>query len=36
MTVARLREEMSGDEWTRWVIYYSRKAQREELARSRR
>jgi hypothetical protein len=33
MTVARLRRSMSADEWARWWIYYSRKAQREELAR---
>lgn len=32
MTVARLRAEMSNDEFTRWGIYYGRKAQREELA----
>jgi hypothetical protein len=32
MTVARLRAEMSNDEYLRWGIYYGRKAQREELA----
>lgn len=32
MTVDRLRQEMSGDEFTRWVIYHQRKAQRQELA----
>lgn len=31
MTVGRLRAEMSGDEFTRWTVYYARKAQREEL-----
>lgn len=38
MTVARLRVEVSGDEFTRWCIYYARKAQREELelAKARR
>jgi hypothetical protein len=33
MTVAQLREEMSSDEFTRWHVYYARKAQRDELAR---
>jgi len=33
MTVARLRAEMSADEFLRWGIYYARKAQREELER---
>jgi hypothetical protein len=32
MTVGRMRAEMSNDEFTRWSIYYGRKAQREELA----
>jgi hypothetical protein len=32
MTVARLREEMTADEFTRWYVYYLRKAQRYELA----
>jgi hypothetical protein len=32
MTVARLREEMSAEEFGRWVVYYQRKAQRDELA----
>lgn len=31
MTVADLRERMSGDEFLRWQVYYARKAQREEL-----
>lgn len=31
MTVARLRAEMSNDEYVRWGIFYARKAQREEL-----
>jgi hypothetical protein len=33
MSVAGLRESMSGDELTRWVIFHQRKAQRMELAR---
>jgi hypothetical protein len=32
MTVARLRDEMSNDEYIRWGVYYGRKAQRAELA----
>jgi len=32
MTIDRLREEMSADEFCRWGIYYARKAQREQLA----
>lgn len=31
-TVAEMRQ-MSGDEFTGWVVYYGRKAQREQLAR---
>ncbi|MFI6763854.1 hypothetical protein ACIBF5_32500 [Micromonospora sp. NPDC050417] len=31
MTVARLRAEMSADEWLTWQMYYARKAQRAEL-----
>ena len=31
MTVARMRTEMSNDEFIHWGMYYSRKAQREEL-----
>jgi len=33
MTVARLRAEMSNDEFVRWGIYYARKAQNMELAK---
>lgn len=33
MTRARLREEMSADEFVHWSVFYARKAQREELAR---
>lgn len=33
MTRARLREEMSADEFVHWGVFYARKAQREELAR---
>jgi hypothetical protein len=36
MTVARLRDEMSAEEYMRWSIYYQRKAQRDELAMKRR
>lgn len=32
MTVARLRVEMSNDEFVHWHMYYARRAQREELA----
>lgn len=32
MTVARLHEEMSHEEFVRWNVYYARKAQLEELA----
>jgi hypothetical protein len=32
MTVGRLREEMSAEEFMRWAMYYQRKAQRDELA----
>lgn len=31
MTVARLRVEMSQDEYVRWGVYYMRLAQRLEL-----
>lgn len=31
MTVARLRAEVTPDEWVRWLVYYARKAQRREL-----
>jgi len=36
MTVARLKTEMSNDEYVRWGVYYGRKAQREELERLKR
>jgi hypothetical protein len=36
MTVARLRAEMSADEFMRWSIYYGRLAQREQMARAGR
>lgn len=35
MTVAKLREEMSGDEYTGWWVFYQRKAQRQELESKR-
>ncbi|MDG4762427.1 hypothetical protein [Micromonospora sp. WMMD710] len=31
MTVARMRAEMSNDEYVHWSIYYARKAQRRQL-----
>lgn len=31
MTVARLRREMSAEEFMRWGVYYGRKAQRREM-----
>lgn len=31
MTVARVRTEMTGQEFLEWGIFYARKAQREEL-----
>jgi hypothetical protein len=33
MTVARLRDEMSNEEFVRWEVYYARIAQRQELER---
>jgi hypothetical protein len=36
MTVARLRAEMSSDEFMYWAVYYGRKAQREQLAQAGR
>lgn len=35
MTVARLREEMPAEEYPRWIAYYGRKRQREELEQQR-
>lgn len=35
MTVAAMRKQMSGEEFTGWGMYYSRKAQRAELANLR-
>lgn len=32
MTVARLTEELSNDEYVRWGVYYGRRAQKAELA----
>jgi hypothetical protein len=31
MTVARLRAEMTNQEFMEWGVFYARKAQREEL-----
>lgn len=31
MTVARLRSELTSDEFVRWQVYFGRKAQRREL-----
>lgn len=36
MTVGRLREDMSAEEFMRWTVYYGRKAQREEMALAKR
>lgn len=36
MTVGRLRDEMSNDEFMRWSVYYGRKAQREQMASLKR
>lgn len=36
MTVARLREEMSADEFMRWQVWYGRKQQAEELAKRKK
>jgi hypothetical protein len=33
MTVAKLRQELTNDEFLRWGIYYARKSQEAELAR---
>lgn len=33
MSVGRLREELSQEEFLYWGMYYARKAQREELER---
>ena len=32
MTVGRLREEMSADEFMRWQVWHGRKQQAEEMA----
>lgn len=32
LTVGRLRVEMSSQEFTRWAIYFARKAQRRQLS----
>lgn len=31
MTVADLRERMSGDEFMRWYVHFGRKAQAQEM-----
>lgn len=33
MTVARMRAELSNDEFLSWSVYYARNAQRMELER---
>jgi hypothetical protein len=33
MTVARLRSEMSADEFMRWQIFHGRRSQRAEIRR---
>ena len=32
MTVARMRREVSSQEFMEWSVYYNRKAQKQELA----
>jgi hypothetical protein len=32
MSVARMRRELSGQEYQEWIVYFGRKAQRRELA----
>lgn len=32
MSVARLRREVSSQEFVQWSVYYGRKAQRQEMA----
>jgi len=32
MTVDELRTRMSADEYARWIVYYQRKGQRQDLA----
>lgn len=32
MSVARMRAEVSGQEYLEWAVYYGRQAQRRELA----
>jgi hypothetical protein len=36
MTVARMEAEMPNEEWVRWLVFYGRRKQREELAQSRK
>jgi len=36
MTVARLRQEISVQEFVGWGVYYGRKAQRQEMEAKRR
>lgn len=36
MTVAEMRERISGEEYLGWCIYYGRKGQRIELEAGRR
>ena len=31
MTVARLEADMPNTEYVRWIVFYKRRAQREEL-----
>ncbi|MDG4809942.1 hypothetical protein O7634_24590 [Micromonospora sp. WMMD1120] len=31
MTVARMRAEMTNDEYVQWSVYFARKAQRRQL-----
>lgn len=36
MSVARMREEISGAEYVRWQVYYGRQVQRREIAAKKR
>lgn len=35
MTVADMRDRVSGDEWMGWLVYHAKKAQTEQLERLR-
>lgn len=35
MTVARLRAEMGNDEYVRWLVYFGRRGQRDQITGGR-